>query len=53
MMMMVNLTATAIVTMMATALAIIYYHLFYDSHDDSGEYIYIYILINENGERVC
>jgi hypothetical protein len=39
-MMTVSLTANAIVTMMATALAMIYHHLFYDSYADSGDCIF-------------
>jgi hypothetical protein len=37
----VSLMANAIVTMMATAPAMIYHHLFYDSYDNSGNNIYI------------
>jgi hypothetical protein len=41
-MMIVSLTANAMVMMMATALAMIYHHLFYDSYDNSGDYIFFF-----------
>jgi hypothetical protein len=36
----VSLTVNAIVTMISTAPAMIYHHLFYDSYADSGNYIF-------------
>jgi hypothetical protein len=39
----VSLMANAIVTMMAMAPAMIYHHLFYDSYDNSGNYVYIFL----------
>jgi hypothetical protein len=41
-MIIVSLTANAIVTMMATALAMIYHRLFYASYADSGDYIFFF-----------
>ncbi len=41
--MIVSLTANVVVTMMATALAMIYNCLFYDSYDDSGNYIFFFL----------
>ncbi len=48
----VSLMANAIVSMMATAPAMIYYCLFYDSYDNSGDYIFLLIPMKEiNGGR--
>jgi hypothetical protein len=39
----VSLTANAIVTLMETALAMIYHCLFYDSYDHSGDYTFFFL----------
>ncbi len=39
----VSLTVNAIVTMMATAPAMIFHCLFYGSYDDSGDYIFFFL----------
>ncbi len=39
----VSLTANAIVTIMAMTLAMIYHCLFYDSYDNSGNYIFFFL----------
>ncbi len=39
----VSLMANAIITMMATAPAMIDYCLFYDSYDNSGDYIFFFL----------
>jgi hypothetical protein len=41
--MIVSLTANVIVTMMATAFAMIYHCLFYDSYEDGGDYIFFFL----------
>jgi hypothetical protein len=49
----VSLMVNGTETMMATAQAIIYHCLFYDSDKTIVAIIYIYFLVDEDGERIC
>ncbi len=50
----VSLTTNAMAMTMATAPAMIYHHLFYDSDKTIVAIFFFFsFLVNENGERIC